>query len=110
MAPLHNADAPFTSGSPFLPLFEPALFFQLPAGLAPCISIGNRHPLYTQSLCAFFIGMRVITSIGRDQARYPAELALMRFQRRKQQMLIAWSLVIYLVMRDDLVLGFLHLH
>jgi hypothetical protein len=32
MASLHDADAPFTSGAPFLSLLEPALFFQLHAG------------------------------------------------------------------------------
>ena len=50
MAAFENADAPLTSGAPFLSLLEPALLLPLLARRALGGMAGNRDPLYSQLL------------------------------------------------------------
>ena len=45
-------------------------------------AIGNQNVLHTQSLCAFFVGARVITCISSQQPRRSTQLAPIGFHRR----------------------------
>src|SRR5271157_5383300 len=108
--PLDHADPAFTSRAPFLAPPEPALLLQLTSFLAACTSVGDRHILHAQSVRPFLVGVRVITSIRRHPSRRPPQLAPVRFHCRKQQVPVTGPLLVYIVMRNDLVLRFLQLH
>src|SRR5271157_5322106 len=108
--PLDHAGPAFTSRAPLLASLEPALLIQLTSFLAACTSVGDRHILHAQSVRPFLVGVRVITRIRRYPSRRPPQLAPMRFHRRQQQVPVTGPLLVYIVMRNDLVLRFLQLH
>src|SRR5271157_572594 len=108
--PLDHADPAFTSGAPLLAPLEPALLLPLAPFWAAGATVRDRNVLHAQSMRAFLVGVRVITSIRRHPSRRPPQLAPVRFPCRKQQVPVTGPLVVYIVMRDDLVLRFLQLH
>jgi len=55
-----HANPAFASRTPVLAPLEPALLLPLALFRAAGTAIGKRNILHTQSLCAFFVGARVI--------------------------------------------------
>src|SRR5271157_1122095 len=110
MPPLDHADSAFTSRAPLLASLEPALLLQSSPFWAAGATVGDRHVLYAQSVCPFLVGVRVITRIRRHPSRRAPQLAPMRLYRRQQQVPVTGPLLVYIVMRNDLVLRFLQLH
>src|ERR1035438_5927305 len=107
---LENADAPLTTGPPFLSLFEPALpLFPLPFG-ALRAAVGNADTLDAFFVRFLFIGGRVEGCVTRDQAGRASQLLLVRLDRRNQQRRVVRPLLIHLEGSDDLILAFLDLH
>src|ERR1035441_8988566 len=110
VAALHHADAPFTTGPPFLAVAEPGfLLFPLPFG-ALGVAIGNADPLDTLFVRRLFIAGGVEARVARDQARDASQLLLVRLDSRNQQGRVAGSLLINFITSDDLILRFLDLH
>src|SRR5271157_2860398 len=108
--PLEHADPAFTSRAPFLAPLEPALLLPLAPFWAAGATVRDRNVLHAQSMRAFLVGVRVITSIRRHPSRRAPQLAPVRFHCRKQQVPVTGPLLVYIVMRNDLVLRFLQLH
>src|SRR5271157_4387657 len=108
--PLDHADPAFTSRAPLLASLEPPLLLPLAPFCAAGATVRDRNVLHAQSMRAFLVGVRVITSIRRHPSRRPPQLAPMRFHRRQQQVPVTGPLLVYIVMRNDLVLRFLQLH
>src|SRR5208337_1171250 len=100
----------FTSRAPFLAPPEPALLLPLAPFCAAGTAVGNRNILHPQSMRPFLVGVRVITRIRRYPSRSPPQLAPVRLHRRQQQVPVTGPLLVYIVVRDDLVLRFLQLH
>jgi len=107
---LENADPAFASGAPALTLFERALFLMSPPLLAPCIPVGYRNIFHTHFLQFFLVGLRVEPGVCRHDPWQQARLLLVYFDCIHQQCGVAGTLIIDFEMRNDLVLGFLHLH
>jgi len=110
VAPFQHADAPFASGAPFLSLLEPALLFQFASRRAPGAPVRDRNLFHSQGLHPFFLYLGVETGIGGDPVRHSAQLPALRFHRCLQPMTVTRSLLERLLVRDHLVLRFLHLH
>src|SRR6201982_1582140 len=110
VASLQHANASLTSGPPFLSLLEPALLFQFASHRTSCASVRHGTMFPSQSLHPFFLRLGVKTGIGGDQLRHASQLPPLRFHRRLQQMTVTRALLKHLIVGDDLVLGFLHLH
>src|SRR5271157_3283881 len=108
--PLEHADPDFTSRAPLLASLEPALLLPLAPFWAAGATVRDRNVLHAQSMRACLVGVRVITSIRRHPSRRPPQLAPVRFHCRKQQVPVTGPLLVYIVMRNDLVLRFLQLH
>src|SRR5437870_4572150 len=78
MTPLDHADAPFATGSPFLPIAEPALLLLLLPLRALGGAIGNADALDSFFVRRLFVAGRVEGRIGRNQARGSPQLPLVR--------------------------------
>jgi len=107
VTPFENADAAFTAGAPFLGFLKPPLFLLLFALRALGGSTGDRHPLHAHLLGLGFIGGREETRIGGGHLGSTPELLDMPLDGRSQQSCITGALIEYLVMRNDLIFGFL---
>src|SRR5580692_6384660 len=110
VATFQHTDASFTSRPPFLSGAEPPPPLQLPPFFAMRAAVGNRHPRYAHFLNLLLIGMRVEAGIGRHYSGHAPEAPLMFLDGWHQQFLIARAVGEYSIVRDDLVLGFLHFH
>src|SRR6185369_7209047 len=107
--PFENADAALTPGPPLLSLLEPALSL-----FAFTFGAFGRAAWDTYSRHTLFIGgclvlSRVKCCIPGHQARSASQLLLMCFDSGDYQIRIAGALLIYLVIGNDLILGFLNL-
>ena len=110
MATLDDTDAPFTSGSPLLSLFEPALFLPPPSLLATRARFGIEtfSRLNPPHLLQF---AREVTRVNNDPFRNPAYLTVIggysHGRRQPTAESLARRLALDFVVRDDLMLRFL---
>src|SRR5262249_54043702 len=104
---LDDADAPLASGAPLLAVAEPALLlFALALG-AFGRAIGNANPFDAHRFGGRLVLGRVEAGIPGDQAWHAAQLGAMAFDGVDQQVGIAGSPLVDLIVDDDLILGFL---
>src|SRR5437879_473192 len=109
MAALEHADAPLASGPPSLARAEPTLLLPSPPLLAARAPVGNRHSLHAHGLNRFLVPLRIKPRVGSRQVRCAPQPSPMFFYRGDQQRGIRWAFREHFVVRDDLVLGLLHL-
>jgi len=93
----------------FCGLAEPALPLQRPAFHALGAEVGDCHALDPSHMRDGLVARGEEACIGGDQARHMAELLLMDIEGGNQQVGFTGSLVIDLVVSDDLLFGFLDL-
>src|SRR4051812_15264069 len=110
MPPLKNADPAFASRAPSLAFFEGSFFLMGPPLLAAGVPVGNRNIFYAHFMKALLVGLRVEARIRCHDAWYRACLLLVYLDRVHQKRRVSGPLLIDFEMRDDLALGFLHLH
>src|SRR3982751_6057405 len=110
MPPLKNADPAFTSRAPSLAFFKGSFFLMRPPLLAAGVPVRDRNIFYAHFRKALLVGLRVEARIGCYDAWYRACLVLVFLDRLHQERRVSGPLLIDFEMRDDLALGFLHLH
>src|ERR1019366_9665928 len=94
---LEQTDSALAAGSPFLPVFKPALFLRLSPRFAFGRTIRNRNPLHALLMCGGFILRREESVIRRNQIRRAARELFMFFDGGNQKLGVAWLLVVNLV-------------
>jgi len=106
---LEYADSAFASGSPLLPLLEPAfLLLTLDRG-AFGGTAWNGNTFHAYLLRLGYILRRIESGVARSQIRRAACTLPVDFNRRNQQIAVSRPPVINLDVDNDLALGFLHL-
>src|SRR3989449_6778146 len=77
--------------------------------LFPYTTLFRSHSLHAHGLNRFLVPLRIKPRVGSRQVRCAPEPSPMFFYRGDQQRGIRWAFREHFVVRDDLVLGLLHL-
>ena len=109
MTSLQAADPTLAPGSPFLGTAKPAFTLQLLARGVLCAEVRDCERFDAALTRGSFVACREKAGVGGDQPGWPTELLLMDLERRHEQVGVARTFVVDLLVRDDLLLGLLEL-
>jgi len=97
---LQETDPTLGSGAPLLAIAEPSFLLVLLALDALGGAVGDRDAFDPTGVGGGFVVSREESGIGRNQAGWVSELLLMDIERSNQQIRVAGTLVVDLIVRD----------
>src|SRR5437016_2630478 len=110
MTSLEKTDAAFAAGAPLLSVAEPAFLLEPLTLRTLGAAVGDGYSLDAPGLRGELIAVREEGRIGGDQIGHATQELPMNVKGGNQQIAVPRTLLVDLVVRDDLRFGFLDLH